>query len=75
MSFTEAQLYAQLSGDGLGVRITQFNTTQDGNNTAVYVENLNSTTTDKSGWTLVAQSNTPAQAAAAIRANLRTLGV
>lgn len=70
MAFTEAQLQAQINTDGLNARITQFLTT--GSNTDVFVQNMNGTTSKKAGWTQVAQSNTAAQAAALIRANLTT---
>jgi len=68
MAFTEAQLQAQLSTDGLNARITQFNTV--GSVTDVFVQNMNNTTSKKAGWTQVPQSNTAAQAAALIRTNL-----
>lgn len=70
MAFTEAQLQAQLATDGAGAKITQFLTA--GASTDVYVQNLNSTTSEKAGWTQIAQSNTAAQAAALIRTNLTT---
>lgn len=68
MAFTEAQLQAQIGSDGLNARVTQFITT--GSNTDVYVQNMNGTTSKKAGWTQVPQSNTAAQAATLIRANL-----
>lgn len=70
MSFTEAQLLAQLQTDGAGAAITRFNTTIDGTVTDVYVQNLNSTTSEKSGLVQVAQSNTAAEAATLIRTTL-----
>jgi hypothetical protein len=70
MAFTEAQLQAQITSDGLNARITQFLTT--GSNTDVFVQNMNGTTSKKAGWTQIPQSNTAAQAAALIRANLTT---
>jgi hypothetical protein len=69
MAFTEAQLQAQLASDGAGAKITQF-LAAGASSTDVYVQNLNSTTSEKAGWTQVAQSNTAAQAAALIRSNL-----
>lgn len=68
MAFTEAQLQAQIASDGAGAKITQF--LNAGSNTDVFVQNLNGTTSKKSGWSTVAQSNTAAQAAALIRTNL-----
>ena len=68
MAFTEAQLQAQIASDGSGAKITKF--LNAGTSTDVYVQNLNSTTSDKSGWTQIAQTNTAAQAAALIRTNL-----
>jgi hypothetical protein len=68
MAFTEAQLQAQITSDGLNARVTQFLTT--GSNTDVFVQNMNGTTSKKAGWTQIPQSNTAAQAAALIRANL-----
>jgi hypothetical protein len=68
MAFTESQLQAQLSADGLNSRITQF--LNAGTNTDVFVQNMNTATSKKSGWTQIPQSNTAAQAAALIRTNL-----
>jgi cell division protein FtsN len=68
MAFTEAQLQAQLASDGLNSRITQF--LNAGTSTDVFVQNMNTATSKKSGWTQVAQSNTAAQAAALIRTNM-----
>jgi len=68
MAFTEAQLQAQITSDGLNARVTQFLTT--GSNTDVFVQNMNGTTSKKAGWTQIPQSNTAAQAAALIRTNL-----
>jgi hypothetical protein len=68
MAFTETQLQAELANDGAGAKITKF--LNAGTSTDVYVQNLNSTTSEKAGWTQVAQTNTAAQAAALIRANL-----
>jgi hypothetical protein len=73
MAFTKDTLEAQFANDGLVPRITQFINTQDGLKTDVYVTNLNTTTSDKSGWTQVAQTNTAAQAAALIRANMTAI--
>lgn len=68
MAFTETELAAEFVTDGAGAKITQF--LKAGTSTDVYVQNLNGTTSKKSGWTQVAQSNTAAQAAALIRTNL-----
>jgi hypothetical protein len=68
MAFTETELQAQIATDGAGARITQF--LNAGTSTDVYVQNLNGTTSEKAGWTQVPQSNTAAQAAALIRANM-----
>lgn len=68
MAFTESQLQAQIASDGSGAKITKF--LNAGTSTDVYVQNLNTTTSDKSGWTQVPQSNTAAQAATLIRANM-----
>jgi len=67
MAFTQAQLQAQVDADGLNCKITRFDATSSASYTDVYVQNMNSTA-DKSGWVQVAQSNTAAQAATAIRA-------
>lgn len=66
MAFTEATLGAQLA---YPAKITAFCNTSSASYTDVYVENA-STTSRKAGWTQVAQSNTAAQAAAAILAHL-----
>lgn len=68
MAFTLAQLQSEITTDGAGAKITQF--LNAGSSTDVFVQNLNGTTSEKSGWTQVAQSNTAAQAAALIRTNL-----
>lgn len=70
MAFTEAQLQAQLDTEGLNCKITQFNATDSASYTDVFVQNANTNTSRKSGWTQVAQSNTAAQAATAIKSNL-----
>ena len=72
MAFTEAQLQAELSTDGLVAEITKF-VPVGATHTDVYVHNLNTTTSRKAGWTQVAQTNTAAQAAALIRANLTAI--
>lgn len=69
MAFTQAELQAEIDADGLNCKITQFNATSSASYTDVYVQNMNSTA-DKSGWVQVAQSNTAAEAATAIRAAL-----
>lgn len=69
MAFTEAQLQAQLDSEGLCCRITRFDATSSASYTDVAVQNLNSTA-DKFGYVQIAQSNTAAQAATAIKAAL-----
>jgi pantothenate kinase-related protein Tda10 len=69
MAFTESELQAQLATDGLNAEVTKF-VNVGATATDVYVQNLNSTTSRKAGWTQVAQTNTAAQAAALIRSNL-----
>ena len=69
MSFSESELQAQLATDGLNAEITKF-VNVGTTHSDIYVQNLNTTTSRKAGWTQVAQSNTAAQAAALIRANL-----
>lgn len=67
MAFTEAQLQAQLAADGSGCVITRFiavGTTH----TDVYAQNMNATSSEKTGGTQIAQTNTAAQAAAILRA-------
>ena len=68
MAFTEAQLQAQLTTDGLNSRITQF--LNAGTSTDVFVQNMNTATSRKAGWTQIPQTNTASQAAALIRTNL-----
>jgi hypothetical protein len=70
MAFTEATLQAQIANDGLNAEVTKYVPSADGLTVDVYVQNLNTTTSRKEGWTQVAQTNTAAQAAALIRANL-----
>ncbi len=70
MAFTEAQLQAEIASDGSGATITKF--LNAGTSTDVYVQNLNGTTSNKTGFVQVAQSNTAAQAAALIRTALTT---
>lgn len=66
MAFTQAQLNAQLTAPE---QVLAFVNDSSGNYTDVYVQNFYSTAR-KAGWTQVAQSNTAAQAATAIRVNL-----
>lgn len=68
MAFTQAELQTELVSDGLNCLVTRFDAA--GTSTDVYVQNANTNTARKSGWTQVAQSNTAAQAATTIRANL-----
>lgn len=70
MAFTEAQLQAQLNTDGLCARIIRFDNTSSASYTDVGVQNLNGTSAKKTGYVQIAQSNTAAQAATAIRAAL-----
>lgn len=67
MAFTEAQLQAELDTEGLNCRITQFNNA--GTSADVYAENVNSTSR-KTGWAQIPQSNTAAQAATLLKAAL-----
>ena len=69
MAFTEAQLQAQIAADGLNCKIIRFDATASASYTDVCVENLNSTSR-KTGWAQIAQSNTAAQAATALKAAL-----
>ena len=64
MAFTEAQLKAQLT---VPEQIVAFHNA--GSYTDVYCQNMYSTAR-KAGWTQIAQTQTAAQAATAIRANL-----
>ena len=68
MAFTQAELQTEIAADGANCVITRFDAA--GTSTDVFVQNMNTTSAHKSGWTQVAQSNTAAQAATAIRANL-----
>jgi len=68
MAFTLAQLQAEFATDGPVCVVTRFDAA--GTSTDVYIQNLNINSARKAGWTQVAQSNTAAQAATAIRANL-----
>jgi len=68
MTPAEQLAFATARMEEIGVAITQF--LNAGTSTDVYVQNLNGTTSEKSGWTQVAQTNTAAQAAALIRTNL-----
>ena len=66
MSFTQAQLNAQLTAPE---QVIAFINDSTGNYTDVYCQNMYSTA-KKAGWTQIAQTQTAAQAATAIRANL-----
>lgn len=70
MAFTQTSLQAQLDAEGANCIITRFDATASASYTDVFVQNLNASSSVKTGWTQVAQSNTAAQAAAAIKANL-----
>ena len=65
MAFTEAQLQAQLDSSGLNCIITKFDNTASASFTDVGVQNFN-TSARKTGIVQIAQSNTAAQAAAAL---------
>lgn len=69
MAFTEATLQAQIDAEGLNCKITRFDATASADYTDVYAENVNSTSR-KAGWVQIAQSNTAAQAATALKAGL-----
>lgn len=66
MAFTSATLAAELTAPE---QIIAFHNNAAGTYTDVYCQNMNSTA-KKAGWTQIAQTQTAAQAAAAIRANL-----
>ena len=69
MAFTEAQLQAQIDADGAGCKIIRFihaGTTH----TDVWAQNLNATSSGKTGGTQIAQTNTAAQAAAILRSKI-----
>ncbi|HEY6019340.1 MAG TPA: hypothetical protein VIY48_05375 [Candidatus Paceibacterota bacterium] len=67
MAFTQAQLNAVLAAPE---QVIAFVNDSTGNYTDVYVQNFNTDTTKKAGWTQCAQTLTAAQALAAIKANL-----
>lgn len=69
MAFTESTLQAQLDAEGLCCKIIRFDATSSASYTDVTVQNLNSTS-GKTGTVQIAQSNTAAQAAAALKAGL-----
>jgi hypothetical protein len=71
MAFTQAQLQTELDTavSGLNCVITKFDATASASFTDVGVQNMN-TSAKKTGIVQVAQSNTAAQAAAAILAAL-----
>jgi len=68
MAFTQAQLQTEINSSGLNCIITKFDAA-GGSATDVGVQNLN-TSARKTGIVQVAQTNTAAQAAAAILAAL-----
>lgn len=65
MAFTQAQLQAQIDTSGLNCIITKFDNTSSASFTDVGVQNFN-TSAKKTGIVQIAQSNTAAQAAAAL---------
>jgi hypothetical protein len=65
MAFTQAQLQTELDSAGLNCIITKFDNTSSASFTDVGVQNMN-TSAKKTGIVQVDQSNTAAQAAAAI---------
>jgi len=67
MAFTESTLQAQLSAEGLNAKITSF--IVGASYTDVFVQNINSTSR-KSGWSQVANTETASSAATAIKAKL-----
>jgi hypothetical protein len=71
MAFTEAQLQTEINSDtgGAGLRILRFDNTSSSGYTDVTLQNLNSTSR-KTGTVQVAQTNTAAQALAAIKVGL-----
>lgn len=66
MAFTQAQLNAQLTAPE---QVIAFVNDSTGSYTDVYCQNMYSTAR-KAGWTQIAQTQTAAQAATAIRAKL-----
>lgn len=66
MAFTYAQLNASLTAPE---QVIAFHNNAAGTYTDVYCQNMYSTA-KKAGWTQIAQTQSAAQAAAAIRANL-----
>ena len=70
MAFTEDQLQTAMVDDGLVCDIVKFVPVAANSTTDVYIQNVNKTSSVKTGWVNVAQSNTAAQAAALIRAGL-----
>lgn len=66
MAFTQAQLNAQLTSPE---QVVAFINDSTGTYTDVYTQNMYSTAR-KAGWTQIAQTQTAAQAATAIRAKL-----
>ncbi len=69
MAFTQSQLQAQLDTEGLNCIITRFDAA-GASATDVYVQNLNLSSAKQAGWTQVSQTNSAAQAATLIKANL-----
>lgn len=66
MAFTQAQLNAQLTAPE---QVVAFVNDSTGSYTDIYCQNMYSTAR-KAGWTQIAQTQTAAQAATAIRAAL-----
>lgn len=69
MAFTEATLQAQIDAEGLNCKIIRFDATSSASYTDVTVQNLNSVSR-KTGTVQIAQSNSAAQAATALKAGL-----
>ena len=72
MAFTEAQLVAQLDSASTGRTITlQTFNPASASTTTIYAIGVTAPYAGRSRWMDIAQSNTPAQAAAAIQAALQ----
>jgi hypothetical protein len=68
MAFTEPQLQAQLDSEGFNCKVIRFDAA-GASATDVFAQNVN-TTSRKSGWLQIAQTNTAAQAATLLKAAL-----
>lgn len=69
MAFTEATLQAELDAEGANCKIIRFDATSSASYTDVTAQNVNSVSR-KTGTVQIAQSNTAAQAATALKAGL-----